>query len=186
MKREYKIIDGKFYDENGELVDDPYEDYQTKKDFQLVIEDGNKRWYLNDKLHREDGPATEKYYSDNYGDKDWYIHGKFHREDGPAREYADGSKEWWINGERHREDGPAIERANGYKAWYKNGELHRVDGPACENDWGYKAWYKHGKRHREDGPAFEGGSVECGNGRKEWWINGKRINRIIYWLKYRK
>lgn len=44
MKREYKFIDGKFYDENGELVDDPYEDYQTKKDIRLVIEDGNKRW----------------------------------------------------------------------------------------------------------------------------------------------
>ena len=43
MRREYKFIDGKFYDENGELVENPCED-SKKKDFRLVIEDGNKRW----------------------------------------------------------------------------------------------------------------------------------------------
>ena len=50
MKREYKIIDGKFYDENGKLVDDPYEDYKTKKDFRLVIEDGIKMEKLIEKM----------------------------------------------------------------------------------------------------------------------------------------
>ncbi len=34
-------------------------------------EDGNKYWYLNDKLHREDGPAIE--YAN--GNKSWYING---------------------------------------------------------------------------------------------------------------
>jgi len=33
---------------------------------------GNKLWYLNDKLHREDGPAIE--YAN--GDKEWYLNGK--------------------------------------------------------------------------------------------------------------
>ena len=33
---------------------------------------GTKFWYLNDKLHREDGPAVE-YTS---GDKFWYFQGK--------------------------------------------------------------------------------------------------------------
>ena len=55
------------------------------------------------------------------GDTEWYVNDQLHREDGPAFEFADGSKEWWINEKRHREDGPAIEYANGYKAWWING-----------------------------------------------------------------
>ena len=56
------------------------------------------------------------------GDKFWYLNGKLHREDGPAIEYANGTKSWFLNGKRHREDGPAIEYDNGYKAWYLNDE----------------------------------------------------------------
>ena len=45
-----------------------------------VFEDGSHVWYLNDKRHREDGPAVE---------------------------WSDGSKSWWLNGnplteEEHR------------------------------------------------------------------------------------
>ena len=54
----------------------------------------NKYWYLNDLLHREDGPAVE--YSN--GDKLWYVNDELHREDGPAAEYADGSNGWWLRG----------------------------------------------------------------------------------------
>jgi len=57
------------------------------------------------------------------GDKYWYLDGKLHREDGPAVEYADGTKWWYLDGKRHREDGPAIERANGPKSWWLNGKL---------------------------------------------------------------
>ena len=83
-----------------------------------VDTDGSKRWYLNGKLHREDGPAIE----DTNGIKAWCINGQYHREDGPAFEYADGSKAWYLNDKRHREDGPAIENANGTKYWYLNGK----------------------------------------------------------------
>ena len=31
------------------------------------------------------------------GDKLWYLNGKLHREDGPAAEDADGSKYWYLN-----------------------------------------------------------------------------------------
>jgi len=55
------------------------------------------------------------------GDKYWYLDGKLHREDGPAVEYANGNKYWLLNGKQHREAGPAIEYANGYKYWYLNG-----------------------------------------------------------------
>jgi len=57
------------------------------------------------------------------GTKLWYINGKLHREDGPAVEGADSTKMWFINGVRHREDGPAIEYPSGTKYWYINGML---------------------------------------------------------------
>jgi antitoxin component YwqK of YwqJK toxin-antitoxin module len=56
------------------------------------------------------------------GTKYWYLNGKLHREDGPAAEWSDGTKWWYLNGELHREDGPAIEWSNGTKYWYLNGE----------------------------------------------------------------
>ena len=59
-----------------------------------VYTDGTKFWYLNDKYHREDGPAVER--AD--GTKSWFLNGKRHREDGPAIEYADGTKFWCLNG----------------------------------------------------------------------------------------
>ncbi len=82
-----------------------------------VYDNGTKEWYLNGKLHREDGPARE--FPD--GTKEWYLNGKLHREDGPACEYTNGVKFWYLNGERHQEDGPAIEYSNGDKFWYLNG-----------------------------------------------------------------
>ncbi len=61
-----------------------------------VSDNGTKCWYLNDKLHREDGPAVE--YSN--GDKLWYLNDKQHREDGPAVEFANDDKFWYLNGKQ--------------------------------------------------------------------------------------
>ena len=61
-----------------------------------VRDDGRKEWFLNGKIHREDGPAVEW----PNGNKYWYINGQLHREDGPAIVRTDGSKEWYLNGER--------------------------------------------------------------------------------------
>ena len=61
---------------------------------------------------------------DSDGTKEWYLNGKLHREDGPAIERPDGDKEWWLNHKLHREDGPAIERANGFKGWWLNYKLY--------------------------------------------------------------
>jgi len=77
---------------------------------------GTKRWYLNDELHRVDGPAIEC----ANGTKYWCLNGKLHRIDGPAIECADGTKFWYLNGKHHRVDGPAIECADGTKSWYLN------------------------------------------------------------------
>jgi hypothetical protein len=84
------------------------------------------------------------------GSKFWYLNGKLHREDGPATEWASGNKAWYLNGKLHREDGPAIEDANGYKAWFLNGNLHREDGPAIEWVDGDKEWWLNGKEVTEE------------------------------------
>ena len=34
------------------------------------------------------------------GTKEWYLNGKIHREDGPAIEWASGYKGWWLNGKK--------------------------------------------------------------------------------------
>ena len=69
------------------------------KEYTVKVYDNRTEWYLNGKLHREDGNGVQL----------------------PAVEYASGSKLWYLNGERHREDGPAREWVDGYKAWYLNG-----------------------------------------------------------------
>jgi hypothetical protein len=83
---------------------------------------------------------------DERGNKRWYTNGELHREDGPAIEWANGDRSWWINGDLHREDGPVIEYANGDKFWFINGKFHREDGPAIERTSGYKEWYIHGEK----------------------------------------
>ncbi len=68
-------------------------------EYKVVVENGDTFWYLNDKQHREDGPAVEN----ANGDKLWYLNGKLHREDGPAIEYANGNKYWYLNDKNYSE-----------------------------------------------------------------------------------
>jgi hypothetical protein len=164
----------------------------------VIDEDGTIKYYLNDKLHREDGPAISNPLLHLY---EWYLNGQLHRTDGPAAtcyyEIVDENwtyegpppirgykeKRWYQHGLLHRIDGPAVETSDGYKEWYLNGELHRTDGPAIE--WnGSKEWYQNGKRHRENGPAVELSDENWYiypikfwglSGLKEWWIDGVRI-----------
>ena len=65
-----------------------------------IDEHDTTRWYHNNKLHREDGPAVE--YTD--GTKFWYQDGLLHREDGPTDEWACGSVDWRYNGRYLGED----------------------------------------------------------------------------------
>jgi hypothetical protein len=60
----------------------------------IIDKNGDKKWYLNDQLHREDGPVIEW----NNGDKCYRQKGTFHREDGPAIEYVNGASCWYYNG----------------------------------------------------------------------------------------
>lgn len=83
----------------------------------IYEEYGKIKWYKDDVLHREDGPAVE-YAS---GTKIWFLYGVYHREGGPAVETGEGDKFWIVNGKSHRIDGPAIEYADGSMEWYING-----------------------------------------------------------------
>ena len=89
------------------------------KGYEIAEFDDYRGWFLNGKLHREDGPAVERPDAARF----WFLNGKQHREDGlPAIEYADGTRQWWVNGELHRENGPAYESADGSRSWWLNGE----------------------------------------------------------------
>ena len=101
------------------------------------------RYYQNDLLHRQNGPALE--YPGSMVEE-WWLNGKLHHLDGPAVVRYNGTKEWFLNGVQHRENGPATEFPDGHKNWYFNGVLHRLDGPAIEYSDGLKSFYVHGQK----------------------------------------
>ena len=119
-KKKYKLVDC-------------YRDFEGMDTFTGVVKDRNNTivYYVNGKLHREDGPAVEWF----NGDKDWYLNGKLHREDGPAIESVTSNKLWYLNGKLHREDGPAIECDNGDRAWWLNGELYGENDDFTNDSW---------------------------------------------------
>lgn len=57
-------------------------------------------------------------YLDSYR---YFKNNKLHREDGPAIEWNDGDRWWFYNGLKHREDGPAISLFTGYKEYWYHG-----------------------------------------------------------------
>ena len=72
---------------------------------------------------------------DKFGNKFYYVNKKMHREDGPAVEYIDGYKAWYVNGKRHREDGPAIEFPNGDKSWWLNDIYYGENDEFTSESW---------------------------------------------------
>jgi len=72
--------------------------------------------------------------------------------------------------------------ALGNKLWYNSkGHLHHVDGPAVECSDGSKVWYLNGKCHRLDGPA-----METAKGNKLWYINGVNYTYSEWIIEVRK
>ena len=86
------------------------------KNGRYELPSGRIEWYVNNKLHREDGPAIEM----PTGTKEWYYQGLLHRIGGPAIEQSDGGKQWHVYGKLHRTDGPAVIFKNGRKEWWLN------------------------------------------------------------------
>ena len=97
---------------------------------------GNKCWYLNDELHREDGPAVEWVNGDTW----WYYKGIFVGEgDHPEPVLWERLTSVEFNG------GPLLNGCvvdlDGIKIWFKDDQLHREDGPAVEYAGGVTGWY---------------------------------------------
>ena len=120
------------------------------------------------KLHREDGPALEKW--DEFGNltaREYYVNGLRHREDGPAVEHWENNmikyRAYYINGHKHREDGPAIEEWYGIqivkREYYVDNGLHRTDGAASKK-WSnvgvkmYRAYCVYGRICSYTSPAL--------------------------------
>jgi hypothetical protein len=55
--------------------------------------DGDNIYYLNDKLHRTNGPSIEY----KCGSKSWFLYGDRHNDKGPATIYNTGGKFWFLN-----------------------------------------------------------------------------------------
>lgn len=91
---------------------------------------GNNEWYLNGKLHRDDGPAI---YS-THGVKKWYKHGLIHREGGPAIEYVD-VKYYLQNDKYHRIDGPAVVYYDGRKEWFLQDKYYGKNDKFTNESW---------------------------------------------------
>ena len=72
---------------------------------------------------------------DGCGNKFYYINNVLHREDGPAIEFTSGNKHWYKYGKLHRENGPAVEDADGYKGWYLNDEFYGYDDKFTNESW---------------------------------------------------
>jgi hypothetical protein len=87
----------------------------------IVDKFGSNQYYLNDLLHREDGPAVIL----TDGSKYYFINGKYHRDGNlPAIEYPNGTKYYYLNDRPHREDGPAVEYSDGDKEFHLYGKFY--------------------------------------------------------------
>ena len=65
----------------------------------------------------------------------YYVNNLLHRDDGPAVEFIDGEKHWYKNGSLHRENGPAVEYSVGSKEWYLNGKCYGIDNTFTNDSW---------------------------------------------------
>ncbi len=50
------------------------------------------------------------------------LNNKLHRENGPAITWQSGSNKWYLNDELHQIDDPAVKHTNGTKKWWLNGK----------------------------------------------------------------
>lgn len=147
----------------------------------ITYPNGDTHHYLNEQLHRDDGPAYER----KDGIHAYYQHGKLHRDDGPALVYPNNPQlnQYWIYGKKYstfsqnilhntftNEDGIFIKHKDGRSEWYnKNNQLHREnDEPAIIYPHGTLEWYLNGKSHRENKP-----SIIYPDGTEEWHLNGQ-------------
>jgi hypothetical protein len=94
------------------------------KEVKVDIDDDPAIAYANLADSPACGKFIQEVKVDIYGNKEYYWNGQLHREDGPAVEYINGTKKWYRHGQLHREDSPAIEWGGGHKHWYLQGKQY--------------------------------------------------------------
>ena len=101
------------------------------------------KYYLNGKLHRNDGPAFIGFYNDGLlGLEQYYINGLWYRINGPViiEYHKNGSikkEKYYFNSKKHRKDGPAEILFN------NEGDIH------------FKKYYFNGKEFNPEDLSFE-------------------------------
>lgn len=53
----------------------------------------------------------------------YFLNGKLHNENGPAIIYANGTQYYYLNGKRHNENGPAIIHPDGRQEFWIDGKF---------------------------------------------------------------
>jgi len=106
----------------------------------VVLSDEQIEWFESKKIKVK---LLEEYKIGENGNKYWYKNNKLHRDnDLPAIIYENGEQRWYKNGFLHRDnDLASVICPYGYQGWYKNGVLHRDnDLPVIIFSNGYQLW----------------------------------------------
>jgi hypothetical protein len=109
---------------------------------------GHKWSQISDSCEIEESPEGHKW---------WYMNGKLHREDGPSSIWADGLVTYTNKqGYLHRVGGPAVIMPDGTKEWWINSKHLYSILPDGTIQWKIKMNYEYLYRNRPDGPDAYG------------------------------
>lgn len=162
--------------ENFEAEDD----YYVEEDYFSDGSTKSRLHYLNEELHRADGPAITTFFRDsgNISCVDYYYHGYRHRDENEGPSYIRYNEKgdieiqrYFFRGKSHRVNGPSYTRfefklgsSDGTRIpeierWCQHGDLHRDNGPALVDRYTTgklkaQEYFKHDMYHRIDGPAI--------------------------------
>jgi hypothetical protein len=159
----------------------------NNKKMHTVGATGDRFWFKDGELHREDGPAIES----NKGVGKWYKNGRIHRVDGPAIEYPDGKKYWWLNDIEYpseEEWKAALAKEKVTESKFTSSKKSRgiiyIDGkpePLIGDLENYEG--RNISRDPKEGPAICWDDED-----EEYWVNNKKVHVIYstgnaYWYK---
>jgi hypothetical protein len=110
------------------------------------------RYYLNNQLHRRDGPAIIQYLPNNtiyYWS--WLLYGQLHRDENDTTQ-IDCTEDYC---HYCKNNNPSVWCDGGYKKWYDHNRLSRLNGPAyrscCFDVCGYhEMWYINDIKYKEE------------------------------------
>ena len=193
------------YDDLDKYINNDDDIFYYKKDTDIlhnpygpanITEDGTKYYFIEDKVHRLDGPAiivpnskVAYYINDEFLSKEEFeVHperlkylGNSFNMPKVQSEYAELDKyqnkfeiRYFKKDTKiyHNPYGPAYIDKDGYKSYFIEGVWHRLDGAARIWPNGEEEYYINGVWHRLDGPA-----VIYSDGEGGYYINGEKLSK---------